>query len=228
MKIPKLNKKLEYFRFYNKYTEKQHVDTIIAYLFENKNLAKIDKEILNIKYRKSSGYESMAILHHLGIRGNFKGIFKGLTTEQGIAKLEALNDPDYDTIIALLKNETVLLKDIDLETQEGHPVEEGGRIVYYTARYERNAKNRKLAIAHHGTTCKVCGFDFEKVYGELGKDYIEVHHLVPLSERNEKVIPDPKTEMTVLCSNCHRMIHRKGILKPDELKKLLDEQTLKV
>jgi 5-methylcytosine-specific restriction protein A len=44
-------------------------------------------------------------------------------------------------------------------------------------RYERNQAARRLCIKHHGVSCTVCGFNFEKVYGEVGQGYIEVHHL---------------------------------------------------
>lgn len=48
---------------------------------------------------------------------------------------------------------------------------------YYGNRYERKATNRLRAIEIHGTTCVVCGFNFEEVYGEHRKDFIEVHHV---------------------------------------------------
>lgn len=226
MNIPKLKRKEEYLWHYNRYSLQERINTVISYLFEGKSQAKIDGEILLHHNGNSKGFRSMGILHYLGIKRNFKGVFKGLKLEEAIAKLNALNDPDYDTIIALINSETIILNDIDLETREVHSVEEGGRITYYTTRYERSPQNRKKAIELHGAKCEVCGFDFEKTYGELGKDYIEVHHLTPLSETNAKITPDLKTEMTVLCSNCHRMIHRKGILKPEELKKLLNKQNL--
>lgn len=54
---------------------------------------------------------------------------------------------------------------------------------------------------------EACGFEFEKTYGEIGKGYIECHHLIPLS--NFKVNKETKLEgLALLCSNCHRMIHR--------------------
>ncbi len=40
-------------------------------------------------------------------------------------------------------------------------------------------------IRHHGTVCKGCGFDFEKTYGDLGKDFIHVHHITPLKTITE-------------------------------------------
>jgi len=69
--------------------------------------------------------------------------------------------------------------------------------------------------------CQVCGFDFEKVYGTLGKDFIEGHHTVAVSEMTH----DYKTkveEIAILCSNCHRMVHKKRPwLTMKELHKIL-------
>lgn len=39
----------------------------------------------------------------------------------------------------------------------------------------------KAAKRVHGFTCQCCGFNFEQAYGVLGREYIEAHHLVPLS-----------------------------------------------
>ena len=57
---------------------------------------------------------------------------------------------------------------------------EGIKRLTYATRYERNPTNRRNAIRIHGTVCQACGFDFEKTYGEIGKDHIEVHHVKPL------------------------------------------------
>lgn len=100
---------------------------------------------------------------------------------------------------------------------------EGGKILYYTTKYERNIKNRANAIKVHGTKCMVCGFDFESMYGEIGKGFIEVHHIKPLSSLQEKVCINPSTDLVCLCSNCHRMIHKKGILSVKKLKKLIQD-----
>jgi len=61
-----------------------------------------------------------------------------------------------------------------------------------------------------GYKCKVCGFDFEEVYGELGKGFIEAHHLQPYSELKvgQKRRLDLKKDFAVLCANCHRMAHK--------------------
>lgn len=86
---------------------------------------------------------------------------------------------------------------------------EGEKKAKLIAYFERNPALRTAAVAFHGTTCKACGFNFEAAYGERGRDYIEVHHLVPISTLPEPSSINPKEDLTVLCSNCHRMVHRK-------------------
>jgi len=92
--------------------------------------------------------------------------------------------------------------------------------------YERNPKNRQKAIEIHGMTCKACGFNFFEMYGEHGAGYIEVHHLVPLHQYRESTPIDPSKDLTVLCSNCHQMIHRYKLhyLSVEGLKRIIDAQ----
>ena len=75
---------------------------------------------------------------------------------------------------------------------------------------ERNSRAGNKAKSIHGYICQACGFDFEAVYGELGRGYIEAHHLIPLATLPEdaNVPVDPEHDFAVLCANCHRMIHR--------------------
>ena len=100
---------------------------------------------------------------------------------------------------------------------------EGRIIERYVTKYERNPKNRAAAIKIHGYSCAVCGFNFAEVYGELGRDFIEVHHVKPLYSLNEEVIINPETDLVCLCANCHRMIHKKRgtIMTVEELKQSL-------
>ncbi|MBO4930553.1 MAG: HNH endonuclease [Clostridia bacterium] len=108
------------------------------------------------------------------------------------------------------------------------PSIEGKRRLVYTTKYERSRKNRDAAIRvrkkrNIELCCEVCGFDFEKVYGERGRGFIEVHHNKPLYTLEGECVIDPEKDLNCLCSNCHRMIHRDktNILTVDELKKLI-------
>jgi 5-methylcytosine-specific restriction protein A len=78
-------------------------------------------------------------------------------------------------------------------------------------RIERNASLSKKVKKLQGDVCKVCGIKFEDIYGSIGKGYIEAHHLRPLASlKGQKVPMDPDKDFAVLCSNCHRMVHRSG------------------
>ncbi|WP_255294085.1 HNH endonuclease [Bacillus toyonensis] len=122
--------------------------------------------------------------------------------------------------------EHIVINDIDAEiAQEDTYYRDGEAKHYHGTRYERNPKNRSEAIRIHGTICKVCDFNFEEVYGERGKDFIEVHHIKPLSTINKEVIIDPRGDLVPVCSNCHRMIHRRkdDVLTVNELKTLMNK-----
>lgn len=80
-------------------------------------------------------------------------------------------------------------------------------------RYEHNPDARRACIAHHGTSCAVCGFSFEIAYGDIGKDFIPVHHLVPVSQLGGTYELDPVTDLVPLCANCHAMAHL-GVTTP--------------
>ncbi len=88
--------------------------------------------------------------------------------------------------------------------------QEGKRTSNLINRYERNPKLRAAALRIHGTSCQGCGFSFSDVYGSWGEGFIEVHHLRPLSSYEGEVAVDPRTDMAVLCANCHRMVHRQA------------------
>jgi 5-methylcytosine-specific restriction protein A len=85
---------------------------------------------------------------------------------------------------------------------------EGARTKVVVNKFERSPANRAACIAVHGSVCKVCGFDFGKVYGQLGQGYIEVHHRIPVSKMSGNYVVNPVTDLVPLCSNCHSVVHR--------------------
>lgn len=91
---------------------------------------------------------------------------------------------------------------------------------------ERNGilpkKKKDLALTKTGTLeCEVCGFDFFKTYGDRGMGFIECHHNKPISEMNDEQQVSLR-DMALLCSNCHRMIHRfRPWLSVEELRSLI-------
>lgn len=59
-----------------------------------------------------------------------------------------------------------------------------------------------------------------------GKDFIHVHHLIPLSEINQEYEVDPIKDLRPLCPNCHAMIHRKHPpFTIEEIKNLINKNS---
>lgn len=112
-------------------------------------------------------------------------------------------------------------------------ISEGRRRAASTQTYERSKKLRDIAIEHYTVDgriiCAACRFDFYKEYGDIGRGYIEMHHQKPIFQYEEtdfsRVISDALKDLIPLCSNCHRIIHRKkgNPLSLQELRKILSD-----
>ena len=116
----------------------------------------------------------------------------------------------------------------EIETAEGYY--EGALRKVYVNRYERDQEARKKCIEVHGCKCSVCGIDFEKMYGELGRGFIHVHHIVPISTIGEEYKIDPIKDLVPVCPNCHSMLHRGKdgeVLTIDELKDRIETNNKK-
>ncbi|MEB6696396.1 HNH endonuclease [Mammaliicoccus sciuri] len=143
-------------------------------------LNKLDDDQLDLEFLQDNG-----------LKGNVQGPM-------------TLKEPLKSYIQKVLKT-NILNLDNELENTE---YVEGKSYVQYGIKYERNQALRNEAIKIHGTTCKVCGFDFKAKYGELGEGFIEIHHLKPMFSINREIKVNPQKDLVPLCSNCHKMIHR--------------------
>jgi len=111
---------------------------------------------------------------------------------------------------------------VDLDVA-GYP--EGAVMQVRTNRYERDPRNRGLSIAAHGVRCAVCELSFESLYGELGRGYIHVHHVVPVSQVGPDYRVNPVRDLIPVCPNCHSMLHRESPpMTVEGLRMRLDEQ----
>lgn len=120
------------------------------------------------------------------------------------------------------------LSDDGIESEEIEFPE--GRCFYRLHRHiERNqqlVKEAKAKAKQEGKFhCWACKFDFAKFYGERGDGYIEAHHTkVPVSQVGEN--GGTKVEdMAMVCSNCHRMLHRTPWMSIDELAEVIAGQS---
>lgn len=113
--------------------------------------------------------------------------------------------------------------------RENEKIQEGELVEKTSTTRKRSQKLRKAAVDYYKKQegelrCAACGFSFAETYGELGEDFIEMHHEKPLfqyeDEALETYLDEAVKNMKPLCANCHRMIHRnrKNILTVEQLK----------
>lgn len=137
-----------------------------------------------------------------------------------------LTDQGYQVVHKNRSIEPNLFPD---EIQQEATYIDGAAIQVTVNRYERDRKARQAALEWHGYQCKVCGIEMTKVYGEIAKGFIHVHHLVPLSEIKEVYQVDPKTDLIPVCPNCHAMLHRQDPpLSPEALNRHMKAQLHKL
>lgn len=94
------------------------------------------------------------------------------------------------------------------ELSEGRTYVEGLKKTISVNTYERSADARKKCLDHHGYQCSICSFDFEKIFGDIGENYIHVHHIIPIADIKREYDVDPVNDLIPVCPNCHAMIHR--------------------
>lgn len=75
-------------------------------------------------------------------------------------------------------------------------------------KYERSPIARARCIKAHGYSCKVCGFNFKEKYGELGSEFIHVHHITPIHSIGKTYKIDYVNDLIPVCPNCHAMLHK--------------------
>lgn len=128
-------------------------------------------------------------------------------------------------IEAIASVDRVVIEDLLAEDIE-RGFAEGAKSKVLRNTYERDPRARAEAIRIHGNRCAACGFSFGETYGPHGQGYIQVHHLKTIASYGQTVIVNPRNDMTVVCANCHSMIHRQpsNPLTVEELKELIEQQ----
>jgi len=165
---------------------------------------------------------------------------KGLATfENGISKITD-NGLKYleenEVVLDSLKTQGFKPEEIESEVERdysGIVVEEGALERTTTTQRSRSQLLRGIAVREfkrkndNRLFCVACGFDFSQTYGELGKDFIVIHHEKPVHtmdiEGSRRTLEEALKKVIPVCANCHSMIHReKGkMLSVEELKEII-------
>ena len=151
----------------------------------------------------------------------------------------SITNDEAEHLIHLLKQHNPELQNIWVNTEEQHTVrEEAGlvdvdliategkqRLVQHLRRERKRSlveAKKALILRKNGRlACDCCGFDFKVIYGGLGEGFCEVHHKRPLSQSKAET-KTKLSDMAVVCSNCHRVIHRsQPMITIEKLRRLI-------
>ena len=92
---------------------------------------------------------------------------------------------------------------------DGGEVPEGAKTRVEVNHYERDPVARQRCLEYCNYTCQVCCLRFGERYGDFARNYMHVHHKMPLSQitDHEKHTVNPLTDLVAVCPNCHAMLH---------------------
>lgn len=135
-------------------------------------------------------------------------------TMRGVRELTPESASILDQLLPSLKplhleRRRAMLAALPEELTQAAQYFEGAAIQVTVNAYERNPRARAACIAHWGLDCVVCGFNFEAVYGDIGRGYIHVHHLRPLASIGAEYELNPVEDLRPVCANCHAMLHQR-------------------
>ncbi|MGG2066931.1 HNH endonuclease [Bacillus sp. S14(2024)] len=217
-----------YFRHNPNQISSKHVEVVKLSKLLN-SLPIHGNQVNLVNFRNPNGVY-MKMCNFLRFDPNYKG--KGL--ERG-SKLEGevwnefyneknkLHDIAQSIVSGVTYEKEEVSKSINIDEEEEFPE---GQVLYRLHKQrERNSsvvkKKKQLALEGNNLKCEICEFDFFKTYGDLGKGYMECHHTIPVSEYKENT-RTKLNDLVLVCSNCHRMLHRKRPwLSKVQLKNLL-------
>jgi 5-methylcytosine-specific restriction enzyme A len=170
------------------------------------------------KYYIDHNQERDAFFEHIGPYTK-----KGWVMHKELCKaLETLK------IVGTDKNQEIITDRLPTEIlifEEDQLLKEGKVAQILVNRYERNSKARRICIQHYGLKCMICEFDFQEVYGNIAEGFIQVHHIVPLSELSGEYEVDPARDLIPICANCHSVIHlTRPAMKVEDLQKMVKKR----
>lgn len=205
-----------YLRYNPSIPDKQSSEILALSDFLNRLQMKMGGETGD-KFRNPNGvYMKLMNFRRFDPSYEGKGLERGGKDEEVVWNLYSSNPNQLRELTASIKS--LVLSDDPLPSVEvmGDDEEEGeeGQILTRTHRYrERNTKlvkrKKEKVQKERGTlACEVCGFDFSGTYGERGEGFIECHHTKPVSDLRDGGTTNI-ADLALVCSNCHRMIHRR-------------------
>ena len=185
-------------------------------------------EVLNLLQEKSGGtvsdkfrnpngvYMKLMNLRRLDPDYQGKGLERGSKEELSVWNRYASNRAELHRVSEAIRSLAISDQPLPQTEQwlsDGQEAEEGKLLTRLHLTRERDVSlvrlKKQRALRHHKSlSCEGCNFDFEAFYGVRGRGFIECHHTKPLSELSPHGETIKQSDLSLLCSNCHRMVHK--------------------
>ena len=198
-------------------------EIVFRWLFHGNTTRSLDRDVLDLDPEKSKGYQSMGILHFLGLKSPFQGLFSGLTIRDAISLLES-DTQDFRLVIEHLNprqadNSMTLAQ---LQSRERAELERSmaasrearlariatkprfrAQVQVVTMAFLRDPDVCAEVLLRAQGRCEICGNRAPFIRVSDGTPYLEVHHITPLHEGGA----DDLSNVVAICPNCHREQH---------------------
>lgn len=209
---------------YSSYSIIIRAEVVYNYLFQSLSHRKIDKDVIGLIPEKSKGWQSMGILHHIGLVKAHKGIFSNVDLLDAISFLKKEDKIKYKVLIKhieVFSNETI--DSFELERELNNKVLKSSQdtqeirlnrlkllddscpkqVSSVTRVYIRNADVIVEVLKRANGICERCLKPAPFIRASDNTPYLEVHHIIPLSAGGL----DNLNNTIALCPNCHRELH---------------------
>ena len=224
MKIPKLERTSRH-REYDSYSTVIRAKVVYLYLFEGLSHRALDKEVIGLDPEKSKGWQSMAILHYLGLKNVHKNIFAGLDAKFAIEQLLKLDTDDTSLVASYIgkyENKGILDKDAferEFQDQVYVSIQKDKATRYRNLKkiesdtpeqvevisfaFRRNPDVVATVLERADGFCEDCKKKAPFLRSKDSTPYLEVHHIIRLADGGR----DNLDNAIALCPNCHRKAH---------------------
>lgn len=200
-------------------------------MLEGRNDDKFSQKVRNLKSHDTLVREGFVKHTDTGFKLLTKGN-KYLVKNAELTNYLLTNDFKYEDIKKAFKETHEKQKKEPQSFDENVVISEGLKKIVTSEAYQRSSKLRDLALEYYTKSgkisCRACSFNYEDFYGpKLGHLFIEIHHQKPIFKYRDDdlriFLENAVKNVIPVCSNCHRMIHRKRdhILALSSLKRLI-------
>lgn len=212
-------------REFNAYDPVLRGEIIHHYLTQGLTHRELDETFLGLSRESSRGYQSMGILHFVGLRPAHSPRLKGWSVSDMIAAFRASPDPKAHLIAEQLAalSERALSTAVEsvtrgLETQVASSQRDSSEArkrrlaeapswpsstIATTTVFRRNPDVVAEVLSRAMGNCEDCRAPAPFNRRSDGTPYLEIHHLVRLADGGKDTVENA----VALCPNCHRKAH---------------------